>query len=78
MSQGLIVAGAIAVGLACPAHMWWSHRRGRGAACCPGDRTTHDTDEIEALCTRQQRLRAMIAEHQGSSEDTVSRETASS
>jgi hypothetical protein len=61
MSQGIILGLAVVAGLACPAHMWWSHRRGRQAACCPPIQEAEG--EIEALCARQKRLGALIAEH---------------
>ena len=62
MSQALILGVAIAAGLACPAHMWWSHRRGRQAVCCPP--MPQAGGEIEALRARQERLGSLIAEHQ--------------
>jgi hypothetical protein len=59
MSDAVIAGVAVVVGLACPAHMWWSHRCGRHAACCPSERDV----AIEALRARQERLRVLIAEH---------------
>jgi len=64
MSQGLILGIAVVAGLACPAHMWWSHRRGSQAACCPPSRNAGGDSEIEALRARQQHLRARLGEHE--------------
>lgn len=69
MSEQVILGAAIAAGLACPLHMWWSHRRGRRAAFCPSPRTTEGgrmaagDGDIDALHARQARLAALIDEH---------------
>ncbi len=55
MSQGLVLALAVLAGLACPLHMWWSHRRGRHAACGPKRKLDAD-GQLEALRVRQQHL----------------------
>ena len=66
MSQGVILGLAIAAGLACPLHMWWSQRRGRRAACsAPGVPSAES--EIEVVLTRQAQLRTLVAEHAGAS-----------
>ena len=64
MSQGIILGLAVAAGLVCPAHMWWSHRRGRQPACCPPITNAEGEGQIEALHTRQERLGVLIAEHE--------------
>jgi len=64
MSDAVIAGVAVAAGLACPAHMWWSHRRGRQAACCPPERPRQGDAEFEALRARQERLSALIAHHE--------------
>jgi hypothetical protein len=57
----VILGLAVAAGLA---HMWWSRRRGRQAACCPPSRTgASDDNELEALRARPQRLSARLAEY---------------
>lgn len=35
MGTVALVAAVILAGLVCPAMMWWQHRRGRDATCCP-------------------------------------------
>jgi hypothetical protein len=64
MSQGIILGLAVAAGLACPTHMWWSHRRGRQAACCLPIPEAEADGEIEVLRARQERLGVLIAEHE--------------
>jgi len=63
MTEGLVLGAAVAAGLGCPLHMWWSHRRGRQAACCPPALMTRDA-EIEVLRARQELLGALIAQHE--------------
>ncbi|MHB8736144.1 MAG: hypothetical protein ACYC6M_12660 [Terriglobales bacterium] len=62
MSQGLVLALAVLAGLACPLHMWWSHRRGRQRACGP-TRNLDVDGRLEGLRARQQHLGVLIAEH---------------
>ncbi|MHB8659919.1 MAG: hypothetical protein ACYC91_18640 [Solirubrobacteraceae bacterium] len=63
MSQGVILGLAVVAGLACPLHMWWSHRRGRTTACGMPHVSGNDDPELEALRTRQIRLSSMISRH---------------
>lgn len=62
MSQGLVLALAVLAGLACPLHMWSSHRRGRQTARGPTRNLDVDS-QLEGLRARQQNLGALIAEH---------------
>ena len=64
MSQSIILWVAGLGGLACPAHMWWSHRRGRQAASCLAASKPDHLREIGLLRARQKRLSAMIAAHE--------------
>jgi uncharacterized iron-regulated membrane protein len=66
MSQTVILGLAVVAGLACPLHMWWSHRRGRRAACWAPVVPAAES-EIEALRTRQAHLRTLVAGHAGTS-----------
>lgn len=63
MSQAIILGVAVVAGLACPLHMWWSHRRDRQAASSPAGHKPDHPLELELLRARQQRLGAMIAAH---------------
>jgi Flp pilus assembly protein TadB len=56
----LLVAAVLAAGLACPAMMWWQHRRGRSAPCCSPRRP--EAASLEALRKRQAAVCARIAE----------------
>ena len=51
-----VVAGAA---VACPVHMLWQMRRGRGATCGPAPSREHD---LAAVRRRQRDLEARIAE----------------
>lgn len=65
MSPAIILGVAVLAGLFCPLHMWWSHRRGRQAACCPAVPMPAHLGDIELLRARQDRLSALIAAHDG-------------
>ncbi len=64
MSPQVALGLAVAAGLVCPAHMWWSQRRGRRTACCPPSLNPESDRELEALRARQERLRERVAENE--------------
>jgi hypothetical protein len=63
MPDLLLVAAVLVAGLACPALMWWQHRRGRAVPCCPPRRS--GTASLEALHERQAAVSERIAELEG-------------
>lgn len=60
MPDLLLVATVLAAGLACPAMMWWQHRRGRDAPCCRTGRS--EMASLESLQKRQAAVSARIAQ----------------
>jgi hypothetical protein len=59
----LLLAGLVLVAaLACPAHMWWAHRRGRRAACCPPRQGGQRQPDLAALQARRRQVEAQLAE----------------
>ena len=61
--EPLVVGLVVAAGLACPLHMWWAHRRGKQAACCPPRRTqTALPDDLDGLRARRREVEAQLAE----------------
>jgi hypothetical protein len=63
MIDSVLVGAAVLAGLLCPLHMWFSDRRGQQSVCCLPTRKSHGAGDVEELRERQQRLAAMIAEH---------------
>ena len=61
MSDALLVGLVVVAALACPLHMWWMHRRGKRAACCPPQRDQASTD-VAALRARRDEIEAQLAE----------------
>ena len=61
MSDALLVGLVVVAALACPLHMWWMHRRGKRAACCPPQRDHAPTD-VAALRARRDEIEAQLAE----------------
>lgn len=61
MSDALLVGLVVVAALACPLHMWWMHRRGKRAACCPPQRD-HAWTDVAALRARRDELEAQLAE----------------
>jgi hypothetical protein len=54
-----VVAVAVLVAVACPLHMWWSHRRGKPGCVPMGRRGRPDRDDVRG---RQLALQRSIAE----------------
>ena len=61
MSDALLVGLVVVAALACPLHMWWMHRRGKRAACCPPQHD-HASTDVAALRARRDELEAQLAE----------------
>ncbi|MHB8243181.1 MAG: hypothetical protein ACYDHN_14475 [Solirubrobacteraceae bacterium] len=55
----VLVAVAVLAGIACPLHMWWSHRRGR-PGCMPA--SNRSEGEFDSARSAQQTLERSIAE----------------
>jgi hypothetical protein len=55
----VLVAVAVLAGVACPLHMWWSHRRGRPGCMPAGKRSEGKLDSVRSA---QQTLERSIAE----------------
>jgi hypothetical protein len=56
--------------------MWWQHRRGRQAACCPAPRRSSDDNEaadVDSLRQRQANLAVQVAELRSAREDRAAR-----
>lgn len=70
MSHDLVFGAAALAGLACPVHMRWSHRQGRHATSGAARALDFDS-EIEDLRARQQRLGALVAQHDRRAEERV-------
>jgi hypothetical protein len=64
MSDVLLVALVALAALACPVHMWWMHRRGRQALCCPPKRAPERAtpDDAATLRARRAEIEARLAE----------------
>lgn len=63
MSETLVLGIAVVAALACPLHMWWTHRRGGQAACCPPSEADGSrTERLEQLRARRADVEARLAE----------------
>ena len=62
MSDLLLVALVALAVLACPLHMWWMHRRGRQALCCPPKRAPEQVPsrDVGALRARREEIEARL------------------
>jgi hypothetical protein len=58
----VLVAVAVFAGVACPLHMWWSHRRGR-PGCIPVGK--HSEGNLDSVRCAQQTLERSIAQVAG-------------
>ena len=61
MTEALLLGLVVVAVLACPLHMWWMHRRGKQAACCPPKRE-QAPDDIASLRARRAEIEAQLAE----------------
>lgn len=78
MSDLLLVALVAVAVLACPVHMWWMHRRGRRALCCPPKRAPEQVTsrDVGALRARRDEIEARLTDfprEQSSAESDVAR-----
>lgn len=63
MTETLLLGIVVVAALACPVHMWWMHRRGRQAACCPPSTVDESRSEsLERLRARRADVEARLAE----------------
>ena len=64
MSDLLLVALVAVAALACPVHMWWMHRRGRQALCCPPKRAPEriTSRDVDALRARRDEIEARLTD----------------
>ena len=59
----IFAAVVLAAALACPAHMWWRHRRGAKQRCCLPTAGAPDPDDLRARqLALSRRLEALAAE----------------
>jgi hypothetical protein len=57
--SAVLIAVVVLAGVACPLHMWWSHRRG-GPGCLPAGRGSEG--DLNDVRTVQHKLERSIAE----------------
>jgi hypothetical protein len=62
VTETLVLGIAAVAALACPLHMWWMHRRGRRAACCPPSEAGTRIESLEQLRARRAEVEARLAE----------------
>jgi hypothetical protein len=60
MTDWLLVVLGVAVAAICPIHIWWAHRRGSRAACCPPRTVEQPGSELEDVRARQLALSAQL------------------
>jgi hypothetical protein len=61
--EPLFIGLVFVAALACPLHMWWAHRRGKQAACCPPRKSQASLPEdIDGLRARRREVEAQLAE----------------
>jgi hypothetical protein len=61
--EPLLIGLILVAALACPLHMWWAHRRGKQAVCCPPRKAEPALpDDIESLRARRREVEAQLAE----------------
>jgi uncharacterized iron-regulated membrane protein len=63
VTETLLLGIAVVAAFACPLHMWWRHRRGHQAACCPPSKAGGSrTESLEQLRARRADVEARLAE----------------
>ncbi len=60
MSTPLLLAGVVLAAAACPAMMWFSHRRGRAAPCCIPHRDRDENLPLDGLRLRRAQINAAL------------------
>ncbi len=69
----VFAAVVLAAALACPAHMWWRHRRGADPCCLPSTGTPDPEDLRARQRVLSRQLAALTAEEADASERPAAR-----
>jgi hypothetical protein len=63
MTNVLLLVAVLVAGLACPAMMWFNHKRGRKSPCCPPSRNAGT--ELDRLKAERAAVEDQLAALQG-------------